>query len=289
MERKELKARIYARIDELPTLPTIIHKLLSLTENPKTGAQDIRDAISHDAALTAKILKVANSAYYGFPQEISDLERAVALLGFNMVKSLAISVGILKNMPNGTGTAHFFQEGLWVHSLAVGTGMKMMAERCKRGEEGESLFIVGLLHDIGKVVLDQFFADHFARILENVRTGNSGFLYQEEREIIGLDHGEVGGMLLERWKFPEAIRRPIAFHHQKGLPEERKSPDVAMLRVADAVVQELALGDSGNAYPPPVDKGDLDRLAIDTAAYEGWKKELEEAREGIVAFFGVIS
>lgn len=288
MEKSDLKTKIYARIDELPTLPTVLHNLLSLTENPKTGAQDIRDAISHDAALTAKILKVANSAYYGFPQEISDLEHAVALLGFNMVKSLAISVGVIHNMPNGKGPTNFSREGLWIHSLAVGTGMKMMAERCKKGEKGESLFIVGLLHDVGKVVLDQFFADHFARILENVRTGNSGFLYQEEREIIGLDHGEVGGMLLERWRFPEAIRRPIAFHHHEGLPEEVKSLDIAMLRVADAVVQELALGDSGNAYPPPVDKGDLDRLAIDTAVYEGWKKELEKARDGVVAFFGVI-
>jgi len=289
MKRKELKARIYARIDELPTLPTVIHNLLNLTEDPKADAQDIREAISHDAALTAKILKVANSAYYGFPQEISDLEHAVALLGFKMVKSLAISVGVLKNIPNGTGTAHFSREGLWIHSLAVGTGMKMMGERYGDGEKRESLFIVGLLHDIGKIVLDQFFPDHFARTLENICTGKGMFLYQGERESIGLDHGEIGGMLLERWKFPKTIRQPIAFHHQEGVPEEVNRFDVSMLRVADTLAQELALGDSGNPFPPPVDEAALDRLGVDAAAYEDLKKKLEEAREGIIVFFEVIN
>jgi len=287
MERDEFKEKIYARIDELPTLPTILHKLLRLTEDPKTGAQDIHDAIAHDAALTSKILKVANSAYYGFPQKISDLERAIALLGFNMVKSLAVSVGVLNNMPNGNGPSTFSREGLWIHSMAVGTGMKMLGEKCNRGEE-ESLFVVGLLHDIGKVVLDQFFPDDFAQVLKNIKDGEGEFLFQEEREIIGLDHGEIGGMLLERWKFPDVVRLPIAFHHKEDLPENALHPDVLLLRVADAVAQDLALGDSGNGSVLPVNETDLGLLGIDGAALEYLKKELQEAREGILAFYGAI-
>jgi len=289
MKREELKAKIYARIDELPTLPTVVHKLLGLMENPKTGAQDIREAVSHDAALTAKMLKVANSAYYGFPQEISDLERAVALLGFNMVKSLAVSVGVINSMPDSKGPSAFSREGLWIHSLAVGTGMKVLAEQCSRKKEGESLFIVGLLHDVGKILLDQFFPDYFTRSVENIRTKEGVFLYQEEREVIGFDHGEIGGMLLERWKFPEAIRSSIAFHHYDDLPDDVDESHVSLLRIADAAAQELDLGNSGNVSAPPVDEGDLDRVGVDLNGYQYLKKRLEGAREGIVGFFGLIS
>ena len=99
MDTGTIRARIYSKIDELPTLPTVITRILSLLEDANTNATDITEAISRDPALTSKILKVANSAYYGFSQLISDLERAVALLGFNMVKSLALSIGVMKTLP----------------------------------------------------------------------------------------------------------------------------------------------------------------------------------------------
>lgn len=289
MERDALKAKIYARIDELPTLPAVIPRLLALMDDPKCTVGDLTDGISHDAALTAKILKVANSAYYGFPQEISTLERAVALLGFNMVKSLAISVGVMRNMANGKrDSTGFSWEGLWVHSLAVGTGMKMLAERAGNRGDAEYLFIVGLLHDIGKVVLDQFFQRDFARTLEKARNTENGLLYRHEREIIGLDHGEVGGILLERWKFPERIQRPVTLHHQDNLSDNANALDISMLRISDAITQDLALGDSGNRCPPPVDEVDLDVLAMDAVALDGLRKQLEEAQEGIDAFLRAI-
>jgi putative nucleotidyltransferase with HDIG domain len=290
MERDALKAKIYARIDELPTLPAVVPRLLALMDDPKCTVGHITDAISHDAALTAKILKVANSAYYGFPQEISTLERAVALLGFNMVKSLAISVGVIKNMMSGKRDSRDFPwEGLWVHSLAVGTGMKMLAERGGNRDDAEYLFVVGLLHDMGKIVLDQFFQEDFARILAKARNTENGLLYRHEREIIGLDHGEVGGILLERWKFPERIRGPVTLHHQHNLSDKADASDTAILRISDALTQELALGNSGNRCPPPVDQADLDALAMDAVDLDGLRGQLEKAREGIDAFFHAIT
>jgi len=293
MERNELKARIYSRIDELPTLPVVIPRLLSLMDDPKTGTREITEAISHDTALTAKILKVANSAYYGFSQEISRLDRAVALLGFNMVKSLALSVGVIKAMPKAKDAGLFSREGLWIHNLAVGTAVKMVAERLGKGEEAERLFVVGLLHDIGKVVLDLFFSDDFARaleqVLERVNDGGGTQLYEMERKNIGLDHGEVGGILLERWKFPGMIRMPIAFHHQDVLPGDIDLVDFSMLKISDALVQEMALGNSGNASPPRVREADIERLGIDQKAIGEIKDQIALARDGIFAFLGAIN
>jgi len=217
MEKQKLHQKIYAKIEELPTLPAVIPKLLSLMDNPKSSAADVTDIISHDPALTAKLLKVANSAYYGFPAKISDLKHAVALLGFNLVKSLAISIGVIKNLPRGKQSAYFSASGLWLHSLVVATVMQDMGRRFySRNDNHDYLFIIGLLHDLGKVVLDQFFPESFNEVLEKANAGEHVKLHQVEREVIGIDHCEVSAMLLTRWKFPPKIVQPIAGHHLAG-------------------------------------------------------------------------
>jgi putative nucleotidyltransferase with HDIG domain len=289
MERDELRTRIYSRIDELPTLPVVIPRLLSLMNAPKAGTREITEALSHDTALTAKILKVANSAYYGFSREISSLDRAVALLGFNMVRSLALSVGVINVMPGKKNSRSFSREGLWIHNLAVGTAVKMMAERLGKGESAEHLFVVGLLHDIGKVVLDQFFSEDFTRVLEQVNEGGGTQLYEMERNNIGLDHGEVGGILLERWKFPGMIQVPIAFHHRNNFPGDMNLSDFSMLKISDALVQQMGLGDSGNASPPQVNEADMKRLGIDQKELREIREQMAPARDGILAFFGAMN
>ncbi len=289
MEKNNFKSKIYAKIDELPTLPTVIHQLMELLENPKTSANDIEKVIAHDAPLTANILKVANSAYYGFPQEISELGRAIALLGFNMVKTLALSVGIINNI-SGTKKQSFFSEKqLWIHSLSVGTGMKILAEKSNRQKDAESLFIVGLLHDIGKMVLSRFFPDHLARVLKNDKKDEGLLFYQKERKTIGIDHGEIGAMLLERWKFPYNITDCVAFHHEENVPEHINGPNVGILRLADAISHELGMGDSANIFPPLTEEADMIITGINNAVLEEVKQEVDKKRDGINAFFEAIT
>ena len=247
MKKNELLVKIYSKIDELPTLPTVVPKLLNLMESTTSDASGITDAISRDPALTSKILKVANSAYYGFPQGIADLERAMVLLGFNMVKSLALSIGVLRSLPEGKKSSCFSQKELWFHSVAVATVVKELNKRFGQGDDHEYLFIVGLLHDIGMVVLSQFFSELFEQALEEAHDLKKIEFYLAERKVIGFDHGEVGAMLLERWRFPEVISNPIAVHHQPEKQEGSNTTDVAMLRIADALSHEL---DSKKEVPP---------------------------------------
>ncbi len=162
MDKEALHATLYSGIDEIPTLPALVPQLLSLIEEDLAGAEDIAVAIRRDPAMTAKILKVANSAYYGFSQKISGMDQAVPLLGLNMVKSLALSIGVVRALPSESASPHFSQEGLWIHSLAVATAIQELSRRLTHAPDGgDHYFIIGLLHDTGKVVLDQFFGDGF--------------------------------------------------------------------------------------------------------------------------------
>ena len=289
VKREDVRTKIFSTIDELPTLPTVIPRLLELLEGAKSDASDVTEAISRDPALTSKILKVANSAYYGFPQEITDLERAVALLGFNMVKSLAMSVGVFQTLPAEEETAYFSLEGLWVHSLSVATAIKEMTRRQGKEDEKSHLFIAGLLHDIGKVVLDQFFSESFRKALNVAKGLEKPRLDLAERQVIGLDHGEVGGMLLERWNFPGIIVDPVAVHHLTGFPEDTDRYDVAMVKVADSLPQELNLGDQGNPVLCELHDEDLAVLGMGIDDLDDIKSYLSTSKDAIYDFFGALS
>lgn len=290
MEKDEIRVKIYSKIDELPTLPAVLPKLLGLMESEKSHTSEIIDTISHDPALTSKILKVANSAYYGFQREISSLERAVVLLGFNMVRSLALSIGVIRNLPPNKANPYFSWEGLWVHSLAVASVMQELGKRFGRGDDKEYLFIIGLLHDVGKVVLDQFFSKLFRQALENSCKWEKVELHIAERGIFGFDHGEVGAMLLSRWRFPEKITDCIASHHQAGMPIGINGNDLAMLRIADILPRELGMGEEGNPLIPEIHEAYLDKLpGMNEKELDDMRTYLKGAKDGIYAFFSAVS
>ncbi len=287
MDETTVRRAIYARIHELPTLPAVIPRILALVEDPGTSARDLSEAIGHDPALASTVLKVANSAYYGFRREVASLERAVALLGFNMVRSLAASIGVIRSLPPRTPGSVFSREGLWAHSVAVGTAARAMALRADR-VDGEALFLAGLLHDVGKVVLDVFFPAEFGRALA-VAAGSGEPLHRVERAVLGTDHAEVGGMLLARWNLPEAIRVPVAAHHAAGPPPGACPDALGVLGAADAMARELGLGAAGNPAPPAPAEEVLAAAGLPAGWAGGVRDELSAAREGIEAFAGAMA
>jgi putative nucleotidyltransferase with HDIG domain len=285
MEKEKLIQQVYSRIEELPTLPVVVPKLINLIENDKSNASDLTDIISHDPALTAKILKVANSAYYGFPQKISELEHAVALLGFNMVKSLALSIGVIKSFPEGKDTEYFSHDGLWLHSLTVATIINELAKKHAGKNINRSLFIIGLLHDVGKLVFDQFFHEDFQKVLKYANETDNVKLHGAELEVIGIDHCELAGILLERWNFPPDIMNPIKYHHFRELPGETSPVDVALLRISNILAQDINIGVEGNPSPNPLHNEDLAVLNMNHDNYIEIKNNLEGIRKKIDDLF----
>jgi len=285
IEKETLHKKIYSRVDSLPALPIVVPRVLGLLEKRDARAAEIVDTISHDPSLTSKILQVANSAYYGFPQKIVSLERAVPLLGFNMVKSLALSIGVIKALPASKTGSAFSHEDLWIHSLAVATVMRILGEQLpNQGKAPEYLFIIGLLHDIGKIVLDRFFSVEFSEALQ-FESNQSVSLFLAERSVIGIDHGETGAILLTRWKFPPDLILPILSHHRDVPAEDTNPKDLAILKIADNVAQEAGVGNGGNLTPVPVAKETLDTLNLDEKILTTLSTSLEDAEEGILAFY----
>lgn len=289
MDKNELLKKIYSKIDELPTLPVVVPKLLTLIDDEKSTISDLADTITRDPALTSKILKVANSAYYGFSKEISALKKAILLLGYKMVRSLALSIGVINNLPSKERSRHFSREHLWIHSLASATVMQELGKKFSNKDDGGYLFVVGLLHDIGKIVLDLFFTELFQQAMDEAQKEQSEeALHLFERKIIGIDHGEVGHVLLTRWKFPDIISAPIAVHHSSKIPEGINSADVAMLKIADALTHESGQGSWEAHVAAESLKTELDALKMTVRDLADLKGYLDNAKDGIHAFYSAM-
>jgi putative nucleotidyltransferase with HDIG domain len=164
-----------------------------------------------------------------------------------------------------------------------------LIKRVGKTNAGDHFFIVGLLHDIGKVALEAFFPELFLRALEETRDNGEAGIHVAESRVIGVDHGEMGAMLLTRWRFPESISDPICVHHHIELPEGVDSFDVAIVKIADALVQELAIGETGNPEPSAILEIDLSRLGIGDKELQDVKASLRDAEDGIYAFFDALN
>ena len=286
MRREKMILEIKSRIRELPTLPAVLTRLLQVVEDDGSDAADVVEVITPDPALTAKVLKVANSAYYGLPSSVANLERAVPLLGMGMVKSLALSIGVVENIPHAGPNPHFSRAGLWTHSLAVATVLDEMAKRLKL--EAGHLFSLGLLHDVGHIVLDLFFPELFIRALQTANEENIP-LNRAETEVIGLDHGEVGAILLSHWKFPKPIVNPTAAHHHDSRPEGVDEIDAAMLRISDLLALEQGFVATDHDSKVHFGQDELDILEIDLDRVGEFRKYLTGQGEKIASFWDSMS
>jgi putative nucleotidyltransferase with HDIG domain len=267
--------KVTESIISLPTLPTVVSKMIELVDNPKTSAASLARLISTDQALTAKILKLANSAYYGFPREISTVNMAIVVLGFNTVKDMGLSLSVFEVFKDAEGGKAFDVSKFWEHSIGCGAASRMVARRVKYRFVGEA-FVAGLLHDIGKVILNQYVHKEFVEIIALEASGGLT-LEQAEEKIIGTGHPQVGSWLAEKWNLPKIIVESIAFHHD---PWEAKTEPVlvAIVSVANYLCHLCSIGNSGRANPVkpdrrtweifqkamvPLDEADLENLATE--------------------------
>jgi putative nucleotidyltransferase with HDIG domain len=273
-------------IEEIPTLPAALPKLLDLIDSSDSSAGDISDAVSHDPALASKILKVANSAYYGFARTITSLEQAVAILGFRMTRSLALSLQVMTGFQFAAEFPQFSNRGLWVHSIAVATLMREIQRLSGGRFAGGHIFVIGILHDIGKIVLAHYFPDVLRAALERLQEDPDRRLEEVERELIGFDHAHVGELLLDRWRIPVKIIRPISLHHSSENPDG--ITDTALLRIANALTQRIHLGEGGNLSPPDILDSDRSLLSLSDADFSRFQEYLRQSEEGISDFLAVI-
>ena len=246
--------KITQSIIGLPTLPTVITQMIGLIDNPKTSARDVARLIATDQALTAKILKLANSAFYGFPRKISTVNHAIVVLGFETVKSLGLSVSVLERFASGGKDTSFDRQKFWEHSIACGVAARLLAGKLRYRVQGEA-FAAGILHDIGKLILSQYFPDEFAEIMRLVREQDI-YIGKAEEAVLGVTHAEIGHWLAEKWNLPGQLDDTIAFHHAPGRLE-RGAELPSLIHLADFLCRREKIGDGGGRKLPSLDPAAL--------------------------------
>lgn len=227
---------ILDRLHQLPSIPAVVQELISNFDNPDLDSQHLAEKIGQDQALAAKVLRVANSAFYGLPRQIGSIQEAVTVLGFSTVRSLVLSAGIIDAFAT-TSPACVDRKQYWQRSLATAIYARAVA-KCLR-QDSETAFSAGLLHDIGILVLDVCDHERFAALWRDTQAGENG-LIEAERAALGFDHAELGAEVARRWKFPPAIEEAIRHHYQPEHPPFQ--PLTGCVHVARILAQALEDG-----------------------------------------------
>ena len=203
---------LLSKVDDLPPIPAVAAKVLSMVEDSRTSANDLAQVLSADQMLTAKLIKVSNSAYYGFSRKVSTVREAVVSIGFKQVRQVAVGASIIQGFKRGTISTEYFDLDLfWGHSMAVAVASEALAKKT-RACKPEDAFTAGILHDIGRLIIRQGKPEEFERAVRMAQTGTIS-LHTAEVRSTGFAHDEVGRALGELWKFPAHLIDAIDGHH----------------------------------------------------------------------------
>lgn len=234
--------KLITLVEKMPAFPKSVQQVMQLTSDINASAKDIVRVIECDPVMTVKVLKAINSSFYGLPQKITSVQRAVVHIGMNTIKNIALGVAAM-GMLKATNKANFNTSDFLLHSLTTAAISKLLAERLGLSStQCGDCFVAGLLHDFGKVVFAEFMPDEFKLALEKSKDQQLP-LHQTEVEFIGLSHSQAGKMLAEKWALSDELIDAIAHHHNLD-------PSQNVLRncvfAANQISKQMQFGDGGN-------------------------------------------
>ena len=251
--------QVVGKVRDLPTLPLIVTELISTFDQADVSVSELATKVSKDQALTAKTLRLANSSFYGLQCKVRTIDQAIAVLGFDSVRALVTSAGIIGTF-GSPGAGGFDFTGFWRHAVGTALCAKSLARLCGRNQE--FAFVSGLLHDVGRLVLVTVCPQEYDEAMA-YRALHDCDMLSAERAVLSIDHAVVGRALAEHWKFPELIRRAIANHHA---PAGQDLGDIAsVVHIANAIVHALDLAGQDDEPVPAIVQNAWDSLRIDAA------------------------
>ena len=276
MERlKEIQAQVHA----FPSIPAAAGQLIKLLDDPETTAAQVEEILKLDPGLTANILRLTNSAYFGLPNQVGSIRQAVVLLGWKRVGSLVLTTCMQAVLNNSVAGYDLGEGALWRHALSVSVAAEGLCKVLQR-KDGDEVFTAALLHDVGKLVLGEFVAEGLED-LEN-RSGPVQPFNELEQEILGANHAEVGARILANWSLPDRIVSAVRYHHDPdAAPEPRGLVDV--VHVANVLCLSIGLGIGREGLQYQASAGAIRRLGLKTLQMEQvasqtlrWVQELNE-------------
>ena len=241
----ELIDRLMNSVEKLPTLPTIYYAITEAMEDPRTSADKLAGIISSDQVSAIKVLKVANSPFFGFRGRISTISEAVFYLGFNEIRNIIFSLTVIKYFSATAKMTNFQLADFWIHSISTGVATRTIGAASR--ETGiENFFLAGILHDIGKLILLQYATEDFNKALDLAAAKNIS-LRNAEQEILKTDHTVIGNVLAEKWKLPISLQDAILCHHAPD-GQDRNRKLVSAVHLGNLMVKLLEFGKAGDNY-----------------------------------------
>lgn len=271
-----------SKIGDIATLPEITMRIITVVDDPKSTARDLHNIIKNDPALASRILKVVNSAFYGLPGQVSEIDRAIVLLGLSAVKNIAISASISRLFTSERISDRFTARDIWKHSVAVGVATRQLCCHIGKRPFAEEAFLAGLIHDLGLLVERQAYPDGLAEVIREC-TNSGRSLHELEQEIIGADHQALGSALAAKWKFPRVLQTVLGYHHKIDNlgPDHRLLP--VMTYIADTLCCHERYGFHLTAERQIVDDALLASVGVAEAQIEQLRAELPELVEAAEA------
>ena len=252
---------LLSNFEELPTIPDILFQILKILDDPDSGAADLAEVVRLDAPLTARILRLANSPYYSSRGDMADIHRCIAVLGYRTIRQVAICVSVATSVVSAAARAKgkLDYKELWRHSVATGALAKHLAEMVDY-QEPEEIFTAGLLHDLGKFILEIYSPQSYGQVIRSCREQERA-LVDMEREVYGFDHAVLGEAFGFSWRFPGMLTRCFGHHHDKPPKDCAPGSDghaVALVALADFLAHTLIPSVSDLGFDPrSVELGDL--------------------------------
>lgn len=258
------RQKVMAKLDSFPAMPGTATRVMRLLSDPDSSATAIEQSVRYDPGLTANILKFANSAYLGFPQKIGSVRQGIVRLGWKRVYQLVVASCVNGLMSKPVPGYDLPPGELWRHCIAVSVATEQLMRRLKL-PASEETFTAALLHDVGKLIMGSFVEEGFKRI--EVLSAQGTSFEAAEREVIGIDHAEIGAQVLEKWLLPEGLVGVVRWHHEPDRAGE-PNPKLDMVHIADVLCLMLGMGTGreGLGYKPS--ESAITRLGLKTADLE---------------------
>ena len=281
--KAEILRMVQKKESDLPTLSIVIDRIISVASNEKTTTEELADVISHDQAMTNKLLKLANSLYYAQKTKVETIKRAITIIGFNEIIGIALGMGILSSFTDKSGLG-LDMKALWIHGIGVATASKELAKRTNPGIANK-IFVPALLHDMGKVIFSTYMKDEYRKVRQFAIEKQKP-LYFAENAIFKLDHAILSALLMKRWNFPQSIMLPCRFHHNPESAPIKYKHQSLIINLADYLAQKAGIGHSGNPVPVTV-KNSPQKIGVNPPVLKLVIDQLRRKEDEINEFFNI--
>ncbi len=275
IDRDVFLQTLQKKLADLPPLPKVVHRIMQTVNDPNTSAEDLNRLISLDQGLSSRILRIVNSAYYGFPKRISTVTNAVVILGFNTVRNLVLGVSAFAMLPPKTGNAvGLDRTRFWEHCVAAAVASSIIARkrRLKTRAAVEEAFLGGLLHDIGQLFLDCYFPVPYAVSMAYAQK-QQVTIVEAEQFVLHIDHASVGRKIAEHWNFPPSLCDCVGNHHQVDMTHEHAEM-TATVHAANWLAWQASVGAVAIDQGPELDPAVAEWLGFSDEDWEWATREL---------------